>query len=453
MTTEATAKTTIDPLTHGTSLRGSRSRWWVAVNGAERLVVFSALAEPTVQDKDDAVVASGRFPVGSWKDSSNSKGYWSAVVLRELAPTTGPLAAPCDDCQTLGSTCPTCQAAMTPPAPRPLSETHITTEPAPWYERVVDRLLGLDKAIEVAKELSRKSKSVKLNLDDFRVAFENGALHVESKAAALGRRFRYTLNHWSLGQICSLLSAPAAYIRRKKGDLAAENLNEDLLQRSQDVSVYRTTSEVEGIPVNTVRAITSNRYARFEDYKLLEWAKDLPYEAGLVALSDRGVSVSVYSEEIESPDVNEPVRLGLILENSEVGSSSVTAQAIIERKGLRIPITMARCRVRHVGEIKEKSYENLDASRDAFEKISPDELKEKLVEAAVEMEMTRGEWYSFLKSKGVGKHLADKVLPEGDDLVTSRWHLAVLVASRANDIPYFDTKLQAEMVASRILGV
>jgi hypothetical protein len=345
-------------------------------------------------------------------------------------------------------------------AAQPTPTQHITTVGSNWFDREVDEYLPLDDAIRAAKDLEEGSKAQDMDLGEFRLVFSEGNVFVEirDRNERFGSHYaiRYRLNHWSFQQTCTLLGARSDFMRKLPGDMACDVLNYLLMKRNDAISVYRTHTKVQEIPADTVRSITSRIYARLHDRILLDWVKETGYDTSRVAFSDRGVSVTLHGEFVSSPD-GLPVRLDLILENSEVGASSVKAVAAITRAGLRIPITLAGARVRHVGDVMAKAVSKLESSRFQFENVDRQDLANLLRQRAEPDTRTRGEWYRFLKSFGIGKYVADKILPaseEGsDEVTTSRWTLAVKLATRAAKIPYFDNRLEAELLASKVLGV
>jgi hypothetical protein len=459
-TAPAASAAPINPATHGTPIKGSESRWWVTQNGIRRLVVWNPTGIPHFTDRETALKLSGETGAGIW--SENNYGNRGSAAVLELAalpvePESHPPAAPTAE-ELARKVAPELfpdppPAAAPAPPPPPLT---ITTQATPWFERPADHLMSLDRAIEFTKEMASASRSRDLELDDFELMFDNGKVRVIPRRSHLGPKFKWALNHWSFGQLCTLISAPAGFLRTIPGDLAVECLNVKLRQRNRAISVYRTTSKVNGTDADTIRALTSKRYKRYNDHRLLTWVKDHGFDVTSVFVSDRGVDASVRGQTARTPD-HDSCDLVLLVGNSEVGAASISTTAALQRGSLwRIPITMAGARVRHTGDVDAKALDKLDAAKKAFEGADVKDLQETLESRGTPEVKSEGAWFAWLKSRGVGKHKAKKILPDPDsdgDITVSRWELAVKLARMASDIPYFDDKLREEMTAAKVLGI
>ncbi|MCP4701535.1 MAG: DUF945 domain-containing protein [Gammaproteobacteria bacterium] len=72
--------------------------------------------------------------------------------------------------------------------------------------------------------------------------------------------------HWSFGQFCSLIGAPARYMRTLPSQLASDNMNFGLARfPSEVVKVYQ---RIDGSA--EVRAFTGPKYGRIPDYQVIE---------------------------------------------------------------------------------------------------------------------------------------------------------------------------------------
>ena len=72
--------------------------------------------------------------------------------------------------------------------------------------------------------------------------------------------------HWSYGQLCSLVGAPASYMRQLPAPLAGINLQHDLL--SHRAELVKTLEADDGRI--ELRAVTGPDYGRIWDHKLVE---------------------------------------------------------------------------------------------------------------------------------------------------------------------------------------
>lgn len=333
----------------------------------------------------------------------------------------------------------------------------ITTQATAWYERESDKIFNLDEAINYTKDLADHSGNRVMELDDFELAFDNGNVEVRNRRSSVGSSFRWTLNHWSFGQLCTLVGAPASFLRTIPGSLAVECLNVKLRQRNKGVKVYRTIADVRGLKSGTVRAFTSKRYKRYTDAKLLQWVKDSGLDTDSVATSDRGVeALTLGQHSVLTPDRTR-VRMCFLVGNSEVGAASLSTNAVLKYQDFwRIPITLAGARVRHTGDVDQKAMDKLEAAKKAFEGADLQDLQSRIDACGLQETRTQAQWFTFLKSCRVGKTQAKSLLPKPDqngDITTSRWKLALDIARKAAHIPYFDDRLQEEMKAAKVLGL
>lgn len=76
--------------------------------------------------------------------------------------------------------------------------------------------------------------------------------------------------HWSFGQLCKNVKAPAAYLRELPQELVVKNLNHGLQHtREMDAVKFMTIASEDG-RVNTLQAVTSPTYGRVWDADLVE---------------------------------------------------------------------------------------------------------------------------------------------------------------------------------------
>ena len=157
-----------------------------------------------------------------------------------------------------------------------------------------------------------------------------------------------TLNHhinsWAVGQLATKAGIPVRYMRKMPPELQATNVNHWLAQyeRNKDTSwLFRThTNDPNGI----VRGILTERYSPFDDLEFMEiidkllgekeadvdvnwWHRD---ETGFhLRLVFNSLTTQVGTLEDGSPDVH---KVGLHIENSEVGAKSIRIKALVWRQ-------------------------------------------------------------------------------------------------------------------------
>jgi hypothetical protein len=104
---------------------------------------------------------------------------------------------------------------------------------------------------------------------------EDGAIGLEVYDGTKGENRVLEPTNWSFGQLCQYASAPASYLRKLPGELAAINLQWGL-ERSplRDDSLILAQSNGE----NHLRAMTSTSYGRIWDHQVVEAVERVNYD-------------------------------------------------------------------------------------------------------------------------------------------------------------------------------
>ena len=158
---------------------------------------------------------------------------------------------------------------------------------------------------------------------------------------------RAKFTHWSFGQTCRMLGAPAAYLRDLPPAIAADALNFGLQSSAHGETANLLVKANGGEPI--VRACTSDSYGRCWDSDLYGSVANLltdrdpswslpPVWGGGVAGAYRGDRDSFLIVTNGGSIVNDPsagndgtMYRGLMIRNSEVGASSVVIETILYR--------------------------------------------------------------------------------------------------------------------------
>ena len=153
--------------------------------------------------------------------------------------------------------------------------------------------------------------------------------------------------HWSFGQTCRMLGAPASYLRELPPSIAADALNFGLQDSAHGTTANLLVKANGGEPI--VRACTSDSYGRCWDSDLYGSVANLltdrdpswslpPVWGGGVAGAYRGDRDSFLIVTNGGSIVNDPsagndgtMYRGLMIRNSEVGASSVVIETILYR--------------------------------------------------------------------------------------------------------------------------
>ncbi len=155
------------------------------------------------------------------------------------------------------------------------------------------------------------------------------------------------LTHWSFGQTCTMLGAPAAFVRDGlTPQLAADVLNHRITEQPHGTAPVLLVRAANGNPLPQVRAVTSKTYARIWDATLYSeidrqfagsltapptWEKTADGSSNKTGGAYRGDRDSTAILINGGSIVNDPsarggdgaMYRGLIVKNSEVGSCAV----------------------------------------------------------------------------------------------------------------------------------
>ena len=135
-----------------------------------------------------------------------------------------------------------------------------------WFARPDDeRYLSLDTLYDAVRSRSERSTTR---------TFETRTLRVEADRSnperlslvAPGSDLPVVPTHWSFGQLCGLVGAPASYLRQLPAPLAGINLQHGLL--SHRAELIKTLETGDGR--TELRAVTGPDYGRIWDHELVE---------------------------------------------------------------------------------------------------------------------------------------------------------------------------------------
>ena len=175
-------------------------------------------------------------------------------------------------------------------------------------------------------------------------------------------------------QMASKLNLPKVYydrMLRQCPDLLAQNINH-WLSRSEDTSLIRTLR-------GQMRAVLSNRYRIVDHHDILAMVVTELQEMGdgmtiaSCQVTDARMYIKVVNTNIEEAiSLNDPVRAGFVLSNSEVGLGSISIEPFILRLACLNGLILKdrRQRKNHVGRVSENNdlyaIDTLQAIDDAF---------------------------------------------------------------------------------------
>jgi len=286
--------------------------------------------------------------------------------------------------------------------------------------------------------------------------------------------------HWSFGQTCRMVGAPAGYLRELPPSIAADALNYGL-QEAAGVTANLLVKANGGEP--TIRACTSDSYGRVWDADLYgqtarqildhDPAWQLPIDwSGNPAGAYRGDRDSFLIVTNGGSIVTDPsltgktdgsMFRGVLIRNSEVGASSIVIDTILFRYicgNLMLWGAMhdTRFRRRHVGsKISRDVVREIGRIAHAWANASPAK-DEALIRTLIDRELahTKEAVLDELKTIGFTKDQALQAYErcEREEHVSPRsfWGIAQGLTRLSQDAGYQDGRYELDQLAAKVLA-
>lgn len=360
-----------------------------------------------------------------------------------------------------------------------------------WFSRPDDqRFLSLEDLADAVHARKARSTATVIGTDTLRVRAsmeDENRLWLETKD---GRPL--TPNHWSFGQMCSRVGAPASFLRDKLPAPIAGIVLQTCLQRSEHEHVG--ILEADNGSHTELRAITGPDYGRVYDAEVVDviqrtiddtwkvpgtinWGNmtydpDTPVTKRSTTLyaSDRDVFVFLCRDQypIEvgkladgSPDLLFP---GFFCSNSEVGSRSLTLEAFYMRGmcanrnvwGLEGKKTL---RLRHTSGLPSRFMYEAKPALEQFTTTAASAVARKVAAAkAKTVGSDDDEVVEFLQkrvelSKKQAKDVLETVLGQEGHKCRSIWDVVQGVTAAARDIPHQDRRIDVERSVGRLMDL
>jgi hypothetical protein len=133
-----------------------------------------------------------------------------------------------------------------------------------WASRPEDqRFQTLDELHAAVKGRAMNSREHDLDSTELKATMQDGQLAINGTVEPS------TPTHWSFGQLCAGIKAPANYLRTLPPDLALANIQNGIgSNQTRDKWKLLTVQRDTGL--NTLQAITSQRYGRIYDFQCVE---------------------------------------------------------------------------------------------------------------------------------------------------------------------------------------
>lgn len=205
-------------------------------------------------------------------------------------------------------------------------------------------------AAMIANAQTQKDHSVEVtyNAKDLSAVVNGDAVALRNTRGTVAN-----FTHWSFGQMCRSIGAPASYLRDLPAKLAVDCVNDGLSKTVPGTSLQLLVQRPNGKPEPTIRAATTDSYSRVWDADLYGQTKSLildhddrwttpPTWTGEPAGAYRGDRDSFLIVTNGGSIVTDPslrsadgsggqMYRGLMIRNSEVGAASVHIEQILYR--------------------------------------------------------------------------------------------------------------------------
>lgn len=373
-------------------------------------------------------------------------------------------------------------------------ETTITTAAREYAKRPADEKYDSvqalvaqaerDKQLSIERPYNLKDLRV-VPVDSFAVATNSNTPNRDAVSLRLtSPKGSAKFTHWSFGQLCRTLGAPAAYLRDLPPAIAADALNFGLSDSAPGTTANILVKKNGGEPV--IRACTSDSYGRLWDadlygsvvHSIMErdpsWSLP-PVWGGGVAGAYRGdrdsfVIVTNGGSIVTDPSLssgagtggNQMYR-GILIRNSEVGASSVVIETILYRyicgnHMLWGAVYDTRFRRRHIGSHVTRDVIR-EIGRIAFQWASQStERDNAIIKGLIEHEIasTKEAIVDELRKMGASKENATAAYEkcEQTEQVSPRsfWGIAQGLTRLSQDATYQDERYDLDKLASVVMA-
>lgn len=293
-------------------------------------------------------------------------------------------------------------------------------------------------------------------------------------------------SHWSFGQACGLVGAPASYLRKLPAPLAAINLQHGLLNhRAEKVKSYSTMNGE-----SHLRAITGPDYGRIYDHEVVNAIRkiagngigdthwkvpgifgkplaEVTKENTTLYASDRDCFLFLADEanpisigKLPNGD-DDLVSRGFYVWNSEVGSTSFGIATFLFRYVCQNRIIWGQSHYqqltfRHSKGAPDRFVKEVSPALERYSQESTDLILSginKSREAVVATTKEKRE--EFLEGRGFSKtmtaNILEAVLREEGHEATSVWDFVQGITAVARDVEHQDARVALELKASALM--
>tara|TARA_R110002020_G_scaffold9774_1_gene38213 strand:- start:794 stop:1939 length:1146 start_codon:yes stop_codon:yes gene_type:complete len=363
-----------------------------------------------------------------------------------------------------------------------------------WSSRSSDqRFLNLDDMLNFSQYQKRTSESIIKSSAN--INFVSPGPDSNELGISVNGEF-YEPTHWSFGQICRLVRAPAHYFREQQAALTQKCLENDWVKRNKVLGVknfnffiQKTDNPNEPIgdkayrePHRYLRAITSENYQRIDNAEVIKRLIDnvgngrdgkyrCPHVRGApeqncldtttLFASDRDMWVFLCDEtkfiRVENRrDGADRLSRGFMLWNSEVGSASLGMATFLYDHVCNNRLVMGvkdvtEKRIYHTASGPEKYITEMMPLLENYANASMKE-EESLIKNAQATKVTNVEkLFSKEFGKKEVKKFTDIHMEEENRPIETYWDVATAITAHARSIPHQNERIRVERKAGKIL--
>jgi len=372
-----------------------------------------------------------------------------------------------------------------------------------WSNRPADqRFESLTDLYNVTKKYADQAREANVPWSTMRTEAIDGDVQLVGRTGIPAK-----LTHWAFGQMCARVDAPASYLRELPATLAVQNLNHGLANRGKENNdnaalMFHANGSL------LLRSCTSERYSRIWNYELaarlvelekMGWEPARPdthwgasdigtcimcsgtgkgsdepcmycngtgreYPALYASDHDMFAFVRNRGAVVREPGNPDGLQRGVIVENSEVGASSLKMTRFLYREMCGNHIIWGASNVieislRHIGDVRERFYKYAAQIRKYAESSASDEEAQIASAKTKILAKTKEEVLDLLFGKRLNisrKTLEagyDAVKPDQDGDPNSAWGIVQGLTRHSQTQPYADQRTAIDRAAGKILQI
>jgi hypothetical protein len=357
-----------------------------------------------------------------------------------------------------------------------------------WATRPNDeRFPSLQALYDATKSYAQDARESTVPYASLRTEAIDGDVQIVGKQNAPAK-----LTHWAFGQLAARVDAPASYLRTLPATLAVQNLNHGLKTNTENGDkdaklLFHTNGGL------LVRAFTSDIYARIWNWEVAErmlhltslgWEPATPDmwfapSAGITVPVGERKTTALYASDhdlfaflmnkdcdIREAGTNDPLKRGVIVENSEVGAAALKLTRFLYRMMCGNHIIWGASKVielsvRHIGNARDRMMREWEFELKKYAQESASDQETKIAAAkrgkiAATKDEVLDRLFGIRNVRLSRKALEagyDAVNPDVDGDPRSPWGMAQGLTRYSQTVPYADKRTDIDRAAGRILQI